>query len=79
MSLSPTQFSYLAKRSRNALAAGSLTHEAYAILEALLWDIRKHGTDVARASYSWLMERGHCCRQTVSNVDQGPGQPRLHR
>jgi hypothetical protein len=65
--LSGQQAGAIAKRARQLLQAGEITHHQFALLEVLLWRCRKHGQAIASASYSALQRLTHEARETVSN------------
>lgn len=65
MFLSPAQAADVARRGRQLLQAGQITHHHFAILDALLWRCRKHGQAAACASYSALQRLCHMARETV--------------
>jgi hypothetical protein len=62
---SPSAAAFIAKRARKALRAGELTPHHFAVLETLLWDARKPGSDRAVASLGWLQKLARVCRQTA--------------
>jgi hypothetical protein len=63
--LSPAQASDIARRGRQLLQTGQLTHCQYSLLDALLWRCRRHGQAGACASYSALQRLCHMARETV--------------
>jgi hypothetical protein len=63
--MTPTQAAYVAKRARKAVRAGLLTHHQHGVLEVLLWDARKPGSDRVNAAYGWLEKLAHVCHQVA--------------
>jgi hypothetical protein len=55
----------IAKRARQLVQDGQITHHQLALLEVLLWRCRRHGQAAACASYSALQRLGHMARETV--------------
>jgi hypothetical protein len=66
--LSPAQASDIARRGRQLLQAGEITHHQLCLLDALLWRCRKHGQAAACASYSGLQR---LCRMATDTVWRG--------
>ncbi len=64
--LAPTQAGQLAKRGRELLRAGEITHRELALLDCLLWSCRRPGQDLAVASYSALCRLVHMAKATVA-------------
>ena len=66
--MSPSQAAHIAKRARKLLRSGELTHHQIAVLDSLLWDLRKHGSDKVTATYRGLQKMARVCRQTVAEA-----------
>jgi hypothetical protein len=66
--LNPQQGGRLAKRARQLLRSGQLTHREWALLDGLLWSCRRPGQDLAVASYSALQKLVHIARGTVATA-----------
>jgi hypothetical protein len=64
--LDPARAGRLAKRARDLLRAGAITHRELALLDCLLWSCRRPGQDLAVASYSALQRLAHVARGTVA-------------
>ena len=64
--LSASETGGIANRGRKLLREGLLTHHQYALLDALLWSCRNHGSAIARVSYGQLQQRAHVARGTVA-------------
>jgi hypothetical protein len=66
--LAPAAAGHLAKRARQLLRSGQLTHREWALFDALLWSCRRPGQDLAVASYSALQKFVHIARGTVATA-----------
>jgi hypothetical protein len=66
--LSPSAAAYIAKRARKLLRSGELTHHQVAILEAMLWDARRPGSDRVVVPYAGLQKLARACRQTIADA-----------
>lgn len=66
--LDPQQAGQLAKRGRQLLRSGEITHREWCLLDALLWSCRRPGQDLAVASYSALQRLVHVARGTVASA-----------
>jgi hypothetical protein len=66
--LSPSNAAYIAKRARKLLRSGELTHHQVTILEAMLWDARRPGSDRVTVSYAGLQKLARACRQTIADA-----------
>ena len=64
--LTPEHAGRLAKRGRELLRAGEITHRELALLDCLLWSCRRPGQDLAVASYTALQRLVHMARDTVA-------------
>jgi hypothetical protein len=64
--LDPAQAGRLAKRGRELLRAGEITHRELALLDCLLWSCRRPGQDLAVASYTALCKLAHVAKDTVA-------------
>ena len=64
--LAPARAGRLAKRGRELLRAGAITHRELALLDCLLWSCRRPGQDLAVASYTALCKLVHVAKDTVS-------------
>lgn len=64
--LSPTQAADVARRGRQLLQDGEITHHQHSLLTVLLWRCRKHGQAAACASYSALQRLANQARGTVA-------------
>lgn len=64
--LDPARAGRLAKRGRELLRAGEITHRELALLDCLLWSCRRPGQDLAVASYTALCKLVHMARGTVA-------------
>ena len=54
-----------AQHARRLLTAGIITPYDYAVLDALLWRLRRHGRPDLSASYSTIARLAGCCRDTA--------------
>jgi hypothetical protein len=63
---SPADAAAIARRGRNLLRAGRLTHCQAVLLDTLLWCCRPHGQAAACASYSVLQRMAHLARATIA-------------
>jgi hypothetical protein len=66
--LSPSNAAYIAKCARKLLRSGELTHHQVTILEAMLWDARRPGSDRVVVSYAGLQKLARTCRQTIADA-----------
>jgi hypothetical protein len=66
--LSPSVAAYIAKRARKLHRAGELAHAQLAVLDVMLWDARRPGTDRVTVSYSGLQKLARACRQTIADA-----------
>jgi hypothetical protein len=57
----------MAKRARNLLRRGDLTHRDLVLLDCLLWSCRQPGRAVARVSYTRLQKLARLARATIGN------------
>jgi hypothetical protein len=64
--LKPEHAGRLAKRGRELLRAGEITHRELALLDCLLWSCRRPGQDLAVASYTALCKLAHMARRTMA-------------
>jgi hypothetical protein len=66
--LNPEHAGRLAKRGRELLRAGEITHRELALLDCLLWSCRRPGQDLAVASYSALQRLARVARGTIATA-----------
>jgi len=66
--LSPSAAAHIAKRARKLHRLGLITHAQMAVLDVLLWDMRKPGSDTTTVTYNGLCKLAAVCRQTVADA-----------
>lgn len=64
--MTPTQAAALARRLRQLLRAGEITHAQHSLADALLWACRAPGSAMLSVSYSRLQRLAHVSRDTVA-------------